>query len=194
MSAVLSLAPYNNGLSDPPVERALGPNEVGSPLLGDRSMKSGTDAGRGADQSGRHDDSASKRPTADRIIEHWSYLQAISQGQLTATAVDRGLADIAWHTWLKINKEIDPQPDVPDVRPGHDGEILYIWDQGEHHCEIEFLPDQPCVVFYMNRLSNKDWSEEYDPSAPIPARLKEALRWFGPGGSDRGALEAREND
>src|SRR5260370_953215 len=53
-----------------------------------------------------------------------------------------GLADIktlefAQQTWKRLDEVFSGSLAIPDAAPGPDGQILFTWDKGEHHAEIE---------------------------------------------------------
>lgn len=52
----------------------------------------------------------------------------------------------AWLVWVALRVPVMPNAGVCD-----DGHILYTWDKGVHHFEIEIFPTGPLEYFYMNR-------------------------------------------
>jgi hypothetical protein len=78
------------------------------------------------------------------------------------------MAGLAWEAWNKLSVATENALPVPDAGPGPDGEILYTWDRGEHHFELEILPADPAEFFYRNRNSGELWECEYVIGQPIP--------------------------
>lgn len=49
---------------------------------------------------------------------------------------------------------------IPAACTGPDGQVCYVWDNNEHHLEIEFIPDSPIEFFYRNRETGECFDSE----------------------------------
>jgi hypothetical protein len=85
-----------------------------------------------------------------------SYLNLLVQEGLVA----KETADSAWQAWRDLDNYFLGELPVPGASPGPDGQILYTWDKGDHHLEIEFFACEPTTVFCMDRATG--FAEERD--------------------------------
>jgi hypothetical protein len=106
-----------------------------------------------------------------RLID---YLDGITADAL----ITPEMARLAWDAWNKLSVAIENALPVPDACPGPDGELLYTWDRGEHHLELEVFPASPAEFFYRNRASGELWECEYIIGEPVPIDALTRLRLF----------------
>lgn len=71
----------------------------------------------------------------------------MTEEQKLWTYLDQHGALFAWPVWQEVK---DTLP-MPNAGVGPDGELLYTWDKGAHHYEIEVFPDGRKEYFYMHR-------------------------------------------
>jgi hypothetical protein len=123
-----------------------------------------------AGNSGRSQARSIEAPT--RRLEH--YLRYLSRsGELsTDTAL------FAWRAWNQLRKATSYSLPVPDASPGPNGQLLYTWDRGEHHFELEIFPDGAGEFFYRNRASGRLWDTEYVVGQPVPQGVVDKLALF----------------
>jgi hypothetical protein len=88
------------------------------------------------------------------------------------------MARLAWDAWNKLSVATENALPVPDAGPCPDGQLLYTWDRGEHHFELEILPASPAEFFYRNRSSGELWECEYVIGQPIPEDALAKLQLF----------------
>lgn|GEM_PF-2280413 len=67
------------------------------------------------------------------------------------------------------------QLQVPDVSPGPDGDLLYVWEYGPHHLECEIHTDGTVEFFYKNRDTAVLWYLDAVISDPIPEKVFDLL-------------------
>ena len=87
-------------------------------------------------------------------------------------------AETAWQTWKMLSSSMDRPLPVPDAAPGPDGQLLYTWNKGDHHLELEIFPNGPAEFFYLNRVSSETWEEEYLIGNSISLDAKARLTIF----------------
>ena len=85
---------------------------------------------------------------------------------------------LAWHAWIQMDRVMHNQLSVPNAFTAMGGQILYTWDKGPHHFELEIFPDAPSEFFYLNRETDEDWDCIYNVDAPITGALIEKLSLF----------------
>jgi hypothetical protein len=102
------------------------------------------------------------------------YLDRITADKL----ITPQMARLAWDAWNKLSGATENTLPVPDACPGPDGVLLYTWDRGEHHLELEIFPASPAEFFYRNRTSGALWECEYVIGEPIPNDALTRLRVF----------------
>jgi hypothetical protein len=78
-----------------------------------------------------------------------SYLNALVNEKIVSSP----LASTAWRWWQNAEGQFVGQLPVPSAAPGPDGQILYTWDKGENHLEVEFCGAEPATLFHMNRIT-----------------------------------------
>jgi hypothetical protein len=91
--------------------------------------------------------------------------------------ISSDMADTAWQAWEELSRGV-PGLAVPDACPGPDGTLLFTWDRGEHHLELEFYADEPPSFFYANRKTGALWEAPYNTAEHIPAEVKTKLKLF----------------
>jgi hypothetical protein len=93
-------------------------------------------------------------------------------------SVEYATAIMAWRTWLALAKAMAHKLPVPDVAAGVDQQILFSWNSGEHHFELEIYPSGMGEFFYLNYKTDKTWEEEYHIGDPISADVSNYLKLF----------------
>ncbi|MFI5337799.1 MAG: hypothetical protein ACHQ5A_13510 [Opitutales bacterium] len=88
------------------------------------------------------------------------------------------VARLAWNAWTSLSNSTGNVLLVPDACPGPDGELLYTWDRGEHHLELEIFADTPGELFYENDVSGEVGEAALVIGEPIPAEVLDRLRLF----------------
>src|SRR5438552_1289918 len=81
------------------------------------------------------------------------YLYQIVDQELVTPRVAR----LAWEAWSALSNSVGNALLVPDACPGPNGELLYTWDRGEHHLELEIFPTAPAELFYENNATGAVW-------------------------------------
>lgn len=104
----------------------------------------------------RHERAASQRLAA-------FLKEAVHSGELT-----KETGELARKAWDEVHQRTKGRMSVPDACPGLNGQLLYTWDSGVHHLEIEIFPDGVIELFYRNRASGELWEEEYLEGKPLP--------------------------
>ncbi len=102
------------------------------------------------------------------------YLNLIVDQELVTPRVAR----LAWNAWTALSNSTGNAMLVPDACPSPDGELLYTWDRGEHHLELEIVPDAPAELFYENDVSGEVGEATLVIGEPIPAEVLDRLRLF----------------
>lgn len=111
-----------------------------------------------------------------RHIEHLKYIGEISTGSTPLISPETAReAVLAWHL---IWDASDRKMPIPVACTGPDGRLLYTWDHGEHHLELEFIPKMPAEFFYKNRRTRELWGEDYLVGDPIPPEAGKKLKSF----------------
>jgi hypothetical protein len=112
-----------------------------------------------------------------QLKEHLDYLKEVSsKGDhpliTAATAVEARKA--WWVVWEATGFALP----IPAACTGPDGQMLYSWDNNEHHLELEIILGQPSEIFYKNRVTMYLWGESYNVGDPLPAAALEKLKLF----------------
>ncbi len=92
--------------------------------------------------------------------------------------ISESTATLALIAWATLSDAISNSLSVPDAAPGPEGQLLYAWNKGEHHLELEIFPNSPAEFFYLNRVSNESWEDEYDVNTPVSQQAKDKLSIF----------------
>lgn len=114
--------------------------------------------------------------TASELKEHFKYLKGISEGR--EPIVSKQTADLARKAWWLLWQETGYLLPVPSACTGPDEQILYSWDKGEHHFEVEIIPGKPMEFFYRDRKTGDLWGEEYTLGDSLPAEAVKKLKLF----------------
>ncbi len=93
-------------------------------------------------------------------------------------SVEHDTAIMAWRTWLALAEVMAHKLPVPDVAAGVDKQILFSWNSGEHHFELEIYPSGMGEFFYLNYQTDKTWEEEYHIGDLISADVINYLKLF----------------
>lgn len=76
-------------------------------------------------------------------------------------AVENYTATIAWRMWRELSQELANKLPVPDVAAGAENQILFSWDNGTDHFELEIFPPGLGEFFYLNYETDETWEEEH---------------------------------
>jgi hypothetical protein len=109
-------------------------------------------------------------------VEHLKYLDEVSTGDHPLITPET--ASLAVKAWGLIWAASGGKMPVPAACTGPDGQMLYAWDQGRHHLELEIIPLKPAEFFYKDRQTRELWGEDYTIGDPIPAEAVEKFRFF----------------
>jgi hypothetical protein len=96
-----------------------------------------------------------------------------------AGAINENTLSLAQKAWDGLRGIVAGNLLVPTAGTGPDGQVLYTWDRGEHHFELEVFPDGIGEFFYMNRKTDATWEADYSVDEMIPEGVKNKLRIFG---------------
>ena len=172
--------------------------QIGSPLGTDREWM------RDADTLGANLSGASRLPQHGRyyvfvpdeqaafLIHSWTATQKAFQAR---TERERQLNEYIWglsekkqissttannarSMWKRIATSTDNAICVPDASAGPNGEFAFIWDRGEHHLELEVMPDSTVEFFYRNRSTGALWGQDSSVSNNFPLELFQKLEHF----------------
>jgi hypothetical protein len=94
------------------------------------------------------------------------------------SVVDTDTADLGRQMWSELSKAANGRLRVPNAAPALGGQLLYTWDRGAHHLEVEIFPDAPSEFFYLNRETDEDWAADYNVGDSLPDGLLEKLYFF----------------
>jgi hypothetical protein len=67
---------------------------------------------------------------------------------------------------------------IPAACTGPDGQMLYTWDRGKHHLELEIIPGQSAEYFYRDRETGELWGEDYTIGDPLSPDAIRKLKLF----------------
>jgi len=109
-------------------------------------------------------------------MEHLKYLREVSTGNDPLISPDTAL--LAVRAWRLIWAASNGKMPIPAACTGPDGQMLYAWDQGRHHLELEIIPQRPAEFFYKDRETRELWGEDYTIGDPIPAEAVERFKFF----------------
>jgi hypothetical protein len=118
-------------------------------------------------------------PQPDQVRGLVKYLGSISKGRPGERSISPSTALLAYNLWVYLWSATGFKLPVPDACPGPDGQLLYTWDQGEHHLELEVFPEGASEFFYSNRVTNELWECDYRVTQPLPAEALVKLDLFG---------------
>jgi hypothetical protein len=116
---------------------------------------------------------------AGRIHEFREYVEALSKAQDSERLISPDLARTALKVWWKLYGSCEGDLSVPDVGPGHDGELIFIWKRNDHYLSVEIAPGTPPKIFYRNQRTGAIWGHDLDPSErEVPRPIVEKLCFF----------------
>ena len=107
--------------------------------------------------------------------EHLDYLARVStEGNPPPISPETARqARIAWWAiWAASGTTIS----VPAACTGPDGVMFYSWDMGQHHLELEIIPDKDAEFFYHDRETGHLWGEDYRIGSPLPPGAAEKIK------------------
>lgn len=110
------------------------------------------------------------------VERHLSYLRVISTGPHAVAS--RGVARLAARAWLDVSDATGNAMSVPAAATGPDGQVMYVWDKGRHHLELEIAPDCSAEFFYRDREGSELWGGEYRPGVAFDSELLAKLKLF----------------
>ena len=88
-------------------------------------------------------------------------------------------ARLALETWSKLQAATDGLLAVPNAAPGDDGQLMFAWDRGRHHAEIEFEPGVLPVFFYADRTDYaSSWEAELGADVASQPKILKTLAMF----------------
>jgi hypothetical protein len=109
-------------------------------------------------------------------VQHLRYLARVSTGERALiTPATAELSVRAWHQILTASRGQMP---VPAACTGPDGQMLYAWDHGRHHLELEIFPDRAAEFFYKDRETRELWGEDYSVGGPLPDEALKKVKLF----------------
>jgi hypothetical protein len=116
---------------------------------------------------------------ACRIHEFREYIDDLSKPSDDDPLISTGLARTALKVWWKLYGSCSGDLSVPDVGPGHGGELIFIWKRNDHYLSVEIAPGGPAETFYRNRRTGGIWAMDFDPSdREVPPLIVEKLSFF----------------
>ncbi len=92
--------------------------------------------------------------------------------------IDGYTAIIARRVWRELRRATADTIRVPNASAGGEGQVLYTWNEREHHLELEIFPDGRTEFFYRNRRTGKLWDHDQLEGAPIPTDVVEKAALF----------------
>ncbi|MDZ4687479.1 MAG: hypothetical protein SH850_20600 [Planctomycetaceae bacterium] len=113
----------------------------------------------------------------EQIQEHLDYLRAISASADDAP-ISEDTAEVARWTWHMMWSASGYALPVPSACTGPDGRLMYSWDRGHNHLEVEFGPEQDSEFFYRDRASGQLWSADHRAGSALPSEVVNSLRLF----------------
>lgn len=119
-----------------------------------------------------------ERFTADRFRREVSQLENYLNNSKNMGLINQQVASLALASWLDLWAISGRTMPVPDACPGPDGQILFTWDEGDHHLELEIFPESTSEFFYRNRSTDELWGEEYELHLPFSPSALNKLSLF----------------
>lgn len=92
--------------------------------------------------------------------------------------VEHYTATMAWRMWRDLSEVMENKLPVPDVAAGADKQILFSWDNDEHHFELEIFSAGIGEFFYLNYQTDRTWEEEYHIGDPFSDDVSGFLTLF----------------
>ena len=88
---------------------------------------------------------------------------------------NRGAGRAAWRDIWTASRGQMP---IPAACTGPDGQMLYAWDHGQHHLELEIFPHKDAEFFYKDRQTRELWGEDYKVGDPLPYDAIKKFKFF----------------
>ena len=115
------------------------------------------------------------RERRERAAQLQAHLIRIAEERLVT--MDAALQ--AWRIWETLSAATHNALLVPDAAPGPDGQLLYAWDDREHHLELELFPDGRAEFFCRNRETGSLWGADFHAGDALPVdALKHLERYY----------------
>jgi hypothetical protein len=111
------------------------------------------------------------KTAAGRAESHRRYLS----GLVRDGSISENMHLSAMRIWKDIALAARVAAIFPDICPGEDGRLLYVWDDGIRHLEIEMIPDTDPEFYFLDRSTDRDWNIVYRVGDPIPTDVINAL-------------------
>ncbi len=121
---------------------------------------------------------AIERFTVDRFRREFSQLEKYLTDSKNMGLINQHVASLALASWLDLWAISGRTMPVPDACPGPDGQILFTWDENDHHLELEIFPESASEFFYRNRSTDELWGEEYELHMSITPSALNKLSLF----------------
>jgi hypothetical protein len=130
--------------------------------------------------------SASNSPRAALVASTWArrsknvqefrtYVERVTTRGLVAEKTGREALSV----WDSLNSATSSAIGVPNTAPGDNGQLLLVWELGQHHLEIEFAPGVTPIVFYANRTApNASWELDFTRDALLNETVLKTLAIF----------------
>ena len=86
-------------------------------------------------------------------------------------------AEHAYRMWQWVARMTGEGFPVPDACPTPEGDVLFCWDQGIHHFEMEVDSSTGAAfLFYRDRLTGRTWGDDYVFGCLLPEEWQEFWR------------------
>jgi hypothetical protein len=116
---------------------------------------------------------------AVRLHDFREYVDALSQVRDGEQLISCELARTALKVWWKFYGSWAGELSVPDVGPGANGDLIFIWKRDGHYLSAEMSPGSPVDIFYRNDRTGAIWGVGFDPNdRNVPESLVEKLSFF----------------
>jgi len=112
----------------------------------------------------------------DKHVDHMNYLRDVSIGENPVITPET--ASLAKKAWMLIWASTGGKMPIPAACTGPDGQILYAWDRGRHHLELEIFADRAAEFFYKDRETRELWGADYNVGDRIPDEALQKCRFF----------------
>lgn len=92
--------------------------------------------------------------------------------------IDGYTAIVAWRMWRQLRRAAKDKVRVPNASASGEGQVLYTWNEEEHHLELEIFPDGKAEFFYRNRRTGKLWGHDLMEGEAIPQDIIQKATLF----------------
>ena len=110
------------------------------------------------------EDTEYAQPVSDQSTSKYTrkkeQLDCYLKAQVRIGTVDKELVERAWKA-LQLLIQYKKRIDLPAVGVGESSQILFEWDRGYHHLELEVFITGEAELFYLNRETNKSCEDYY---------------------------------